>query len=36
MIIEEWRKFRGWNVLKFFLRTGTEIDIFRKIIKTYL
>ncbi len=27
MIIEEWRKFRGWKVLEFFLKTGREIHV---------
>lgn len=27
MIIEEWKKFKGWCVLEFFLRTGKEIYV---------
>ena len=27
MIVEEWRKFRGWKVLEFFLKTGEEIHV---------
>jgi len=27
MIIEEWRKFRGWLVLEFFLKTGKEVHV---------
>ncbi len=27
MIVEEWRKFRGWKVLEFFLREGGEIHV---------
>ncbi len=27
MIIEEWRKFRGWKVLEFFLKEGEEIYV---------
>jgi len=27
VIIEEWRKFRGWSVLEFFLKTGREIHV---------
>lgn len=27
MIIEEWRKFRGWKVLEFFLKTEKEIHV---------
>ncbi len=27
MIIEEWRKFRGWKLLEFFLKTGNEIHL---------
>ena len=27
MITEEWRKFRGWRVLEFFLKTGKEIHV---------
>jgi len=27
MIIEKWRKFRGWKVLEFFLKTGEEIHV---------
>jgi len=27
MITEEWRKFKGWEVLEFFLRSGKEIHV---------
>ncbi len=27
MLVEEWRKFKGWEVLEFFLKTGREIHV---------
>lgn len=32
MIIKEWKKFRGWQVLEFFLKTGEEIYV-KKLAK---